>query len=74
MSDKRSPRTSRTDLDRLSKMKDSDIDLSDIPEISPEQLAKGKARIGFMAGQIEVPDDFDRMECTKIVKMFEEDE
>jgi hypothetical protein len=47
MSDERSPGTSRTDLDRLSKMKDSDIDLSDIPEISPEQFAKGVVRKGF---------------------------
>jgi hypothetical protein len=28
-------------------MKDSDIDLSDIPEISPEQFAKGVVRKGF---------------------------
>jgi prevent-host-death family protein len=29
-------------------------------------------RFGFMAGQISVPDDFDRMGETEIVKMFEE--
>ncbi len=29
-------------------------------------------RFGFMAGQITVPDDFDRMAEVEIVKMFEE--
>ena len=29
-------------------------------------------RFGFMAGQIRVPDDFDQMAETEIVKMFEE--
>ncbi len=29
-------------------------------------------RFGFMAGQISVPDDFDQMAETEIVKMFEE--
>lgn len=28
-------------------------------------------RLGFMAGQIEVPDDFDRMGGPEIEKMFE---
>ncbi len=31
-------------------------------------------RFGFMAGQISVPDDFDRMGQSEIVKMFEEGE
>ena len=31
-------------------------------------------RFGFMAGQIEVPDDFDQMGEAKIVKLFEEGE
>jgi len=30
-------------------------------------------RFGFMAGQIQVPDDFDRMGETEIVKLFEND-
>ena len=30
-------------------------------------------RFGFMAGQISVPDDFDRMGEAEIIKMFEED-
>lgn len=29
-------------------------------------------RFGFMAGQITVPDDFDRMAEAEIIKMFEE--
>jgi prevent-host-death family protein len=29
-------------------------------------------RFGFMAGQITVPDDFDRMADVEIIKMFEE--
>jgi antitoxin (DNA-binding transcriptional repressor) of toxin-antitoxin stability system len=29
-------------------------------------------RFGFMAGQIRVPDDFDQMAESAIVKMFEE--
>jgi prevent-host-death family protein len=28
-------------------------------------------RFGFMAGQISVPDDFDRMGAAEIVKLFE---
>jgi len=31
-------------------------------------------RFGFMAGQITVPNDFDRMGQAEIVKMFEEGE
>ncbi len=30
-------------------------------------------RFGFMAGQISVPDDFDRMGEAEIIKMFEGD-
>jgi prevent-host-death family protein len=29
-------------------------------------------RFGFMAGQISVPDDFDRMGVAEIVKLFED--
>ena len=28
-------------------------------------------RLGFLAGQIEVPDDFDRMGCEEIERLFE---
>lgn len=38
---------SRTDLKRLAKMKDTDIDLSGIPEIPPEKFAKAIVRKGL---------------------------
>ena len=38
---------SHTELERLAKMKDSDIDLSDIPEISLEKFAKAVIRKGL---------------------------
>lgn len=36
-----------TDIDRLAKIKNSDIDLSDSPEITPEQFAKAVVRKGL---------------------------
>ncbi len=47
MSRKNISNKSRTDLKRLSKMKDADIDLSDIPEIPPEKFAKAIVRKGL---------------------------
>jgi uncharacterized protein (DUF4415 family) len=46
---KRSPitRKSKTDLKRLDAMKDEDIDLSDIPEVTPEMFARGILRRGL---------------------------
>jgi prevent-host-death family protein len=41
-----------------------------IPLNTPEPVQI--KRFGFMAGQITVPEDFDRMAETEIVKMFEE--
>ncbi|MGB8981404.1 MAG: BrnA antitoxin family protein [Anaerolineales bacterium] len=38
---------SKTDLERLDKMKDEDIDLTDIPEITPEMFAKAIVRRGL---------------------------
>jgi uncharacterized protein (DUF4415 family) len=38
---------SRTDWARLEAMEDSDIDLTDIPEITPEQFARGMVRKGL---------------------------
>ncbi len=35
-----------TDFKRLDKMADADIDLSDIPEVTPEMFAKGVVRRG----------------------------
>ncbi len=42
-----------------------------IPHDAPEPSQM--KRFGFMAGQITIPDDFDRMADTEIVKMFEGD-
>lgn len=41
-----------------------------IPLDAPE--SSQARRFGFMAGQITVPDDFDRMADVEIIKMFEE--
>lgn len=38
---------SQTDLARLDKMKDEDIDFSDAPEITPEMFAKAIVRRGL---------------------------
>ncbi|MBN2116535.1 MAG: BrnA antitoxin family protein [Anaerolineales bacterium] len=38
---------SRTDFERLAKMRDEDIDLSDAPEITPEMFAKAIVRRGL---------------------------
>lgn len=40
-------RRSTTDWKRIRKMKDSDIDLSDIPEVTPEMFARAVVRRGF---------------------------
>ena len=34
---------SRTDWKRVDALKDDDIDLSDVPEVSPEMFARGRA-------------------------------
>ena len=47
MSKKNISSKSRTELERLAKMKDSDIDLSDIPEVSLEKFAKAVIRKGL---------------------------
>ena len=47
MNKKNTLNKSRTDFERLAKMKDSDIDYSDIPEITPEQFAKAVVRKGL---------------------------
>jgi len=38
---------SRTDWKRVDKLKDEDIDLSDIPEVSPEMFARAIVRRGL---------------------------
>ena len=39
-----------------------------VPLDAPE--AKHQSRLGFMAGQIKVPDDFDRMGEDEIARLF----
>lgn len=40
-------RKSQTDLDRVDKIKDKDIDFSDNPEVTPEMFAKSIVRKGL---------------------------
>ena len=47
MKKKNISRKSQTDLDRVDKIKDKDIDLSDNPEITPEMFAKSVIRKGL---------------------------
>jgi uncharacterized protein (DUF4415 family) len=47
MKKKNTSRKSGTDFKRLDKMTDADIDLSDIPEVTPEMFAKGVVRHGL---------------------------
>ena len=39
--------------------------------VSPYQATEPLPRIGFMKGQISIPDDFDRMGEEEIAEMFE---
>ncbi|MBN3835293.1 type II toxin-antitoxin system prevent-host-death family antitoxin [Burkholderia sp. Ac-20344] len=39
--------------------------------VVPIDMPKPGSRIGFMKGQIRVPDDFDSMGCDTISKLFE---
>jgi uncharacterized protein (DUF4415 family) len=43
----RTSNKSKTDWKKLSSMKDADIDLSEIPEISPQMFARGIVRRGL---------------------------
>jgi uncharacterized protein (DUF4415 family) len=47
MKKKNISRKSLTDLDRVDKIKDKDIDLSDNPEVTPEMFAKSVVRKGL---------------------------
>jgi hypothetical protein len=47
MSKKNISSKSRNDLERLARMKDAEIDLSDIPEVTPEKFAKAVVRKGL---------------------------
>lgn len=46
--------TSQTDWERLNNMSDEDIDLTDIPELTPEQAAHGKRQAGKPSTSHEV--------------------
>lgn len=39
-----------------------------------EEAPKPKSRLGFMAGQMKIPDDFDTMGQEEIIRLFEGDE
>ena len=47
MSEESSMKDSNTDWERLDAMKDEDIDLSDMPEITPEMFARAVVRRGL---------------------------
>ena len=47
MKKKNISRKSRTDWDRVDKIKDNDIDISDNPEVTPEMFAKSVVRKGL---------------------------
>lgn len=47
MSKHSSSKRSRTDLKRLDSLKNEDIDLSDLPEVSPERFARAFVREGL---------------------------
>ena len=44
MNKKRTSRVSCTDLERVREMREKDIDLSDVPEVKPEQLEGARVR------------------------------
>ena len=46
MNKKSTSKDSQTDWERINTMKDEDIDLSDIPEVTEDQIAGAKLRIG----------------------------
>ncbi|MEW5805059.1 MAG: BrnA antitoxin family protein [bacterium] len=46
MSKKSTSRDSQTDWERIDRMRDEDIDLSDIPEITQEQMSQATLRFG----------------------------
>jgi hypothetical protein len=45
MNKKFTSKDSQTDWERITAMQDNDIDLSDIPEVTEEQMARAKTRI-----------------------------
>ena len=58
-------RNSHTDWEQLDKMNDRDIDLSDVPEISPEMFGKAIARKGLKPIERKTQITF---RCSKLVQ------
>ena len=57
MSKKSTSKASRTDWERILKMRDEDIDFSEIPEVTAEQMARSMLRIGgrrVLRGKIRI--------------------
>lgn len=46
MSKRHTSKTSQTDWKRLGQMRDGDIDLSEIPEVTSEQMSRAVLRVG----------------------------
>ncbi|MGB8427476.1 MAG: BrnA antitoxin family protein [Desulfobacterales bacterium] len=69
MSKKNTSERSLTDLERLDKMSDSEIDFSDIPEVSPQKFARAIVRKGLKPlptkAQVTLRIDFDVLEWFK---------
>jgi uncharacterized protein (DUF4415 family) len=69
MSNKPTSRNSETDWQRLDAMTDQDIDLSDCPEVTPEQFASSVVRRGLPVAQnkaqVTLPIDSDVLEWFK---------
>jgi hypothetical protein len=53
MSNKPTSRKSQTDWQRLDAMEDGDIDLSDCPEVTPEQFAQAIVRKSLSRANME---------------------
>jgi uncharacterized protein (DUF4415 family) len=70
MSNEPTSQNSQTDWQRLDRMNDEDIDLSDCPEITPEQFAKAGVRKGLPAAkrkeQVTLRVDSDVLEWFKL--------
>jgi uncharacterized protein (DUF4415 family) len=70
MSNESISRNSQTDWQRLDAMSDEDIDLSDCPEVTPEQFAKAVVRRGLPVAknkeQVTLRIDSDVLEWFKL--------
>jgi prevent-host-death family protein len=41
-----------------------------VVKVTPLEMPKAAQRLGFMAGEIKVPEDFDLMDGTEIAQLF----